>query len=220
MPEIIDESIIKFLQSKRKGKVNAIIPKIGEKKELLELVLKNIEIQFFGEIEKLTELQKQLNLEEMPQVIECFDVSHLGGTNNVASMVQFRNAKADKSNYRRFKLKSFSGVDDFLGIKEVVKRRYTKLTKEKQNLPNLIVIDGGAGQLSYALKELKKLHLKIPIIALAKREEEIYIPGKSKPLKLSKKNKALLLLIQIRNEAHRFAIKYNRLLRKKSLLKK
>jgi len=220
LPREIDESIAKFLEKISNQKVIISMPQKGEKKELLELVKKNIEIQFFREKEKLEDLQKKINLEEIPEVIECFDVSHLSGTSSVASMVQFRGAIPDKSNYRRFKLKTIEGIDDFAAMAEVVRRRYYKLVQEKSQLPNLIVIDGGIGQLSYAIKELEKLDVKVPIISLAKKQEEIYIPGKSKPIKLDKKSKGLLLLIAIRDEAHRFAIKYNRLLRSKKLVEK
>jgi excinuclease ABC subunit C len=220
LPEAIDESIIKFLEKIGGKKIVVIVPQKGEKKELLDLVLKNIKIHFFGDIERLKDLQNRLNLEEIPEVIECFDISHLSGTSSVGSMVQFRNAKPDKSNYRRFKIKTVDGIDDFKAVAEVVRRRYYRLVLEKSQLPNLIVIDGGIGQLNYAMKSLKELGIKVPIISIAKREEEIYVPNKAKPIKLDKKNKGLLLLIAIRDEAHRFAIKYNRLLRGKSMLEK
>lgn len=213
----VEGSVGEFLKKLRGKKVILNVAKKGEKKNLLELVKKNIEIQQFGEVEKLEKLRDSLNLQEIPYVIECFDVSHLSGTASVASMIQFRNAKPDKQNYRRFKLKTIEGIDDFAAIAEVVRRRYFRLVANKEPLPNLIVIDGGAGQLHYAMEELEKLGVKVPIVALAKREEEIYIPGRKTPLKLNKKNKGLLLLIAIRDEAHRFAIKYNRLLRSKGL---
>jgi len=214
----LDSSIKEFLELNRKSKINLVVPKQGEKKELLDLAKKNLEITFFSNLEKLEELKSKLNLQETPLVIECFDISHLSGTQTVASMVQFRNGLADKSNYRRFKL-ALEGNDDFASIYEVVKRRYSKLVKEGISFPNLIVIDGGSGQLHYAIKALEELNLKIPIISLAKEFEEVYIPGKETPIQLGEKNKARLLLQQIRDEAHRFAINYNRLLRKKSLFK-
>ncbi len=158
-------------------------------------------------------------MQELPVVIECFDISHISGTSTVASMVQFRNGLPDKSNYRRYKIQSVTGVDDFMSIAEVVSRRYTRLKSENSELPDLILIDGGIGQLNAATAEIKKLSVKIPTISLAKRLEEIYVPGADEPLVLSHKTKALQLLQQIRDEAHRFAITYNRLLRKKELLK-
>lgn len=204
--------------SQRGGsKVKVEVPKQGDKKELLDLVKKNIELSFFGEAEKLLELKKVLKLNEVPQVIECFDISHLSGTSTVASMVQFRNAKPDKNNYRRFKIRTVDYIDDFDSMREVVRRRYKRLMEEKAEMPNLIVIDGGLGQLSVALDEITKLGVNVPIISLAKQFEEIYRPGIQSPLRLSKKSKALHLLQQIRDEAHRFAITYNRLLRKKKL---
>lgn len=216
LPEKIGEDIAGFLRKKRKKRLEVVIPKKGELKELLELVKKNIEISFFGDSKKTLLLQKELNLQEMPNVIECFDISHLSGTSMVASMVQFRNAKASKSNYRKFKIKTVDGVDDFAAMGEVVYRRYYGIKKRKEEYPNLILIDGGEIQLEFALRELKKLELNIPIISLAKREEEIYLPN-GKIIRLGSKNKARLLLQEIRDEAHRFAITYNRLLRKKKL---
>lgn len=131
-------------------------------------------------------------LDKPPEIIECFDISHLSGTSTVASMVQFRNGKPDKKNYRRFKIKTVSGIDDFKSISEVVFRRYSKLIEENLELPDLIVIDGGKGQLSSAFSELRKLKLKIPIISIAKREEEIYAPGIENPLPIKKNEKASL----------------------------
>ncbi|MDD4651517.1 MAG: excinuclease ABC subunit C, partial [Methanothrix sp.] len=152
-----------------------------------------------------------------PQVIECFDISHLAGTFSVGSMVQFRGGRPDKSNYRRFKIKSVQGIDDFASIAEVVRRRYSRLQEEMQEMPDLILIDGGKGQLSSALAVLRELRLKIPIISLAKGEEEIYAPGLDGPLAIKKNEKASLFVQEIRDEAHRFAIAYNRLLRKKAI---
>ena len=194
------------------------VPQRGDKKKLLELVMKNIEITFFGDIEKLKDLKSKLKMQEMPVVIECFDISHISGVHTVASMVQFRNALPDKSNYRRYRIKTVEGVDDFSSIAEVVKRRYTRLVNEGAELPDLILIDGGIGQLNAATAELKQLKVRIPTISIAKRFEEIYVPGADEPLVLSRKSKALQLLQRVRDEAHRFAITYSRLLRKKELL--
>lgn len=217
LPHDIDESLNDFLNQKRKGKVNITIPQAGDKKILLDLVLKNIEIIFFSDIEKLAALKNELNLEDTPSVIECFDISHLSGTAQVGSMVQFRNAIPDKSNYRRFKIKTVDQIDDFAAIKEIVFRRYYRIKKENSTPPNLIIIDGGKGQLNSAIQALNELGLKIPIISIAKEFEEIYLPEISEPLRLDKKNHALQLVQKIRDEAHRFAISYNRLLRKKRL---
>lgn len=213
----IDSELKSFLELKRKSKINFVVPKIGEKKNLLDLVMKNIEIHFFGQIKKLEDLKKKLRMQEIPKVIECFDISHLSGTSTVASMVQFRNGIPDKNNYRRFKIKTVDGIDDFASMAEVMRRRYTRLKNENLEMPDLIVVDGGKGQLSASVEILRELELKIAIISLAKREEEVFVPGFFKPLPIAKKTSASLLLQQIRDEAHRFAISYNRLLRKKKL---
>lgn len=212
----LEDSLKKFLEIKRKEKVKITVPKSGLKKELMELVLKNLEISYFGSLRKVEELQEKIDLKEKPEVIECFDISHLSGTSIVGSMVQFRNGIPDKSNYRRFRVKTIHEIDDFRAIAEIVRRRYKKLKEEGKEFPNLIVIDGGRGQLNFAMEELKKLKLKIPIISIAKQFEEIYLPGRENPLVLNRKGTALKFVQEIRDEAHRFAISYQRLLRKKS----
>ena len=216
-PEPFDDSLEEFLAHLKGKKVRVTVPKQGEKKELLLLAQKNLEISVFGDRAKLVALQEALHLPKKPEVIECFDISHLAGSFAVGSMVQFRSGKPDKSNYRRFKIRDVQGGDDFASIAEVVRRRYSRLKEENKELPDLIVIDGGAGQLSSALKELREMRVKVPIISLAKREEEIYVPGLEGPLDIKKNEKASLYLQEIRDEAHRFAIAYNRLLRKKAL---
>ena len=218
VPQAISETVVSYLKMKSGKAFHVIVPQRGEKKQLLALVLKNIELTFFGDMEKLKDLKNKLKMQELPEVIECFDISHISGTAMVASMVQFRNALPDKNDYRRYKIKTVAGIDDFMAIGEVVRRRYTRLKNENSDLPDLILIDGGIGQLNAATAEIKKLHLRIPTISIAKRFEEIYVPGAEEPLVLSRKSKALHLLQQVRDEAHRFAITYNRLLRKKDLL--
>jgi len=214
IPCSMDSSVKDFLSYKKGKKVTLTVPGSGEKKHLLDLVKKNCEISFFGDMIKVEELQKKLHLQDLPSVIECFDISHLSGTFTVGAMVQFRNGKADKSNYRRFKIKSPDSIlDDFSSIAEVVRRRYTRLKEEALPLPDLIIIDGGKGQLSAALEELNKLSVKIPVISIAKKFEEIYFPGLLKPLRLAGTEKALLFIQEIIDEAHRFAITYNRKLR-------
>ena len=217
IPKKTDPAIKGFLEEKRGTKVDINIPKQGRAKELLDLAKKNIKLTFFGNLEKLEALQKELKLKEAPRVIECFDISHISGTSTVGSMVQFRNGIPDKSNYRRFKIRTVKGVDDFKAIAEVVSRRYKRLREENERMPDLIVIDGGKGQLKSATEELKKLGLKIPIVSIAKREEEIYVPGLSIPLNMKKESTASRFIQEIRDEAHRFAIKYNRLLRSKKI---
>lgn len=218
LPEKPDESLTGYLKEVKNGSVRTIMPKIGEKKALLDLVKKNIELTYFGDIKTLESLKEKLNLAEIPVVIECFDISHISGSFTTASMVQFRNGLPDKSNYRRFRIKYTEGIDDVKSIGEVVTRRYSRLLKEESVLPDLILIDGGAGQLNVALSSLKELNLNIPVVSIAKREEELYIPGEDKPLKLAKSEPSLQLIQRIRDEAHRFAITYNRLLRKKDLI--
>lgn len=219
IPQTISNSLFHFLSDKKNYKVKITIPVKGEKHQLLLLVLKNIEIMFFSDLDKVKTLKERIHLQENPAVIECFDISHLSGTNMVGSMVQFRNGKPDKNNYRRFKIRSVTETDDTRALAEIVKRRYTRLKNEYIEMPNLIIIDGGRAQLNFALAELEKLNIKIPIISIAKHFEEIYIPGYMTPIRLSKKDKALRFIQEIRNEAHRFAIKYNRLLRKKEMIK-
>jgi excinuclease ABC subunit C len=218
LPESLEESFADFLSHVKGTKVKITVPKQGDKKELLDLALKNVEIGFFGDRKKLEALQSNLSLPKLPNVIECFDISHLSGTAVVGSMVQFRGGRPDKHNYRRFKIESVEGIDDFASIAEVVRRRYTRLLEDKHDMPDLIVIDGGKGQLSSAFQELRKLKLRIPIISIAKREEEIFIPGLKSPLPIKKDEKASLFVQEIRDEAHRFAITYNRLLRHKALI--
>lgn len=218
LPEPLDESLVDFLAHVKGKKVKVTVPKQGEKKELLDLAGKNVEIGFFGDRKKLEALQQKLSLPKAPNVIECFDISHLAGTSTVGSMVQFRGGRPDKHNYRRFKIQSVEGIDDFASIAEVVHRRYSRLLEDRHELPDLIIIDGGKGQLSAAFQELRKLRVRVPIISIAKREEEIYVPGLKAPLPIKKDEKASLFVQEIRDEAHRFAIAYNRLLRQKALI--
>jgi excinuclease ABC subunit C len=217
MAEALDEPIIEFLSHVKGKRVRVTVPRQGEKKSLLELARKNLEIGFFGDRRKLEALQEELHLPKSPEVIECFDISHLAGTSTVGSMVQFRGGRPDKSNYRRFKIKGVEGIDDLASIAEVVRRRYARIMEEGQELPDLVVIDGGSGQLDAAMQELRRLRVRLPVISIAKSEEEIYIPGLEKPLPIKSDEKASLFIQEIRDEAHRFAIAYNRLLRQKAL---
>lgn len=212
-----EASLADYLTHIKGKRVRITIPRQGPKKQLLELARKNVEMGFFGDRRKVDALGEALHLPRRPEVIECFDISHLAGTFSVGSMVQFRGGRPDKSQYRRFKIKGVQGIDDFASIAETVRRRYSRLKEEKQEMPDLIVIDGGKGQLSSALEELNRLRLKIPIVSLAKGEEEIYAPGRQEPLPVRSNGKASLFLQEIRDEAHRFAIAYNRLLRKKAI---
>lgn len=216
-----EQDLIESYLTKVKGKrVKIEIPYKGSKKKLLDLVYHNVLMATELEDQALINLRDHLNLSGIPEVIECFDISNLRDEYIVASMVQFRGAQPDKSNYRKFKIKTVPGQDDFASMREVVRRRYTRLLKEKLPLPNLIVIDGGKGQLGAAWGVLQELGVQVPVIGLAKKEEEIYLVETEKPLKISQKEAGLKLLINIRNEAHRFAITYHRLLRKKGFTKK
>ncbi len=213
----LDEPIVEFFAHLKGKKVKVTVPKMGEKKDLLDLAKKNVEIGFFGDRKKVLALQEALKLPKFPNVIECFDISHLAGTSMVGSMVQFRGGRPDKSNYRRFRIKAVEGIDDLASIAEIVRRRYSRLKDEGKELPDLIIIDGGAGQLSAAFRELRSLRVKVPVISIAKREEEIYVPGLDKPRSIKRDEAASLFVQEIRDEAHRFAIRYNRLLRQKAL---
>ena len=155
-----------------------------------------------------------------PRKIEAFDISHLGGTNTVASMVCFVDGKPRKSLYRKFKVKTVDGIDDFASMREIVQRRYKRVKKEGISLPDLILIDGGKGQLSMAVSALRELGLDyLPIIGLAKRLEEVFIPGSSDAQSIHKQSPGLILLRRIRDEAHRFAITFQKQQRTKTISK-
>jgi excinuclease ABC subunit C len=218
LPEHLPASLTSFLSAQRKTKIILTVPQRGSKKQLLDLVKKNIDLAFFGDISKLEELKKRLQLQELPTVMECIDISHLSGSAMVGSLVQFRNAKPDKNNYRRFRIRTIEGIDDTAAIAEVVRRRYSRLLAEETELPHLLVIDGGRGQLNAALTELRKLQVSIPVVSLAKRDEEIYLPGMGTPLRLPKSDRALQVLQAIRDEAHRFAHAYQRVVHRKEVL--
>lgn len=201
------------------------IPKLGDKKSLVDLSLRNAKFfrqDRFKQMKVvdpdrhtkriLSQMKEDLHLSEDPVHIECFDNSNLQGTNPASACVVFKNAKPSKADYRKFTIKSVEGPNDFASMEEVVFRRYRRLIQEREPLPQLIVIDGGKGQLSSALKSLEVLGLrgKIAIIGIAKRLEEIYFPGDSLPLYLDKKSETLKIIQQLRNEAHRFSLKHHR----------
>ncbi len=211
--------------------VENVLPKIGDKKKLVDLSLKNAldlqrerlllrEGKKSRQKEVLTILQKDLQLPHLPSVIECFDNSNFQGTTPVASMVRFVDGKPDKKGYRHYNIKTVEGANDFASMKEVVSRRYRRLIDEQVPLPDLIIVDGGKGQLSSACEALKELQIygKIPIAGIAKKLEEIYYPEDPFPLLISKKSPGLLLIQQIRDEAHRFAITFHRQKRNKGTL--
>ena len=222
LPTVIEdkELLEQFLSLKKGRKVKIIIPKKGDKIKTLNLVKDNILYSPNFENKGLVRLKEVLNLINLPQRIECFDISTLGGENTTASMVSFKFGVPDKTNYRKFKIKTVvNKTDDYKSMKEVVFRRYRDLILNKKEFPDLIVIDGGKGQLSVAFSVLQDLGLNIPIIGLAKKFEEIYIISSQKPIKLKSTDQGLKLLQRIRDEAHRFAVKYHKVLRKKAFEK-
>ena len=220
LPHEVDAALCEYLSQRKGSVVRITAPKIGDKKRLIELVNKNIEHAVLGDELKGNDLQAALGLPNPPVVIECFDISHLSGTSMVGSMVQFRSGRPDKNQYRRFRIRTIEGIDDVASIGEIVKRRYQRLADEGAAMPDLVIIDGGKGQLSAALDALRCLSVDIPVIAIAKREEDVYVPGEVLPRRLDRKGIALRYLQEIRNEAHRFAIAYHRLLRGKRMVGK
>ncbi|MFC6996313.1 excinuclease ABC subunit UvrC [Rufibacter roseus] len=203
------------------------VPQIGDKRKLLNLSLKNAlylrkekesmqdKSKDSNEVRILETMKRDLRLTELPKHIECFDNSNFQGDNPVASMVCFRNAKPSKKDYRHFHIKTVVGPDDFASMYEVVTRRYKRLLEEGASLPQLVIIDGGKGQLGMAVKALKDLGIygQIAIVGIAKRLEEIFYPGDTLPLYIDKKSESLKLIQRLRNEAHRFAITFHRSLR-------
>jgi excinuclease ABC subunit C len=166
----------------------------------------------------LAGLRKVLGLEKTPRTIEGVDIAHLGGNDTVASLVHFIDGLPFKPGYRRFRIRTVQGVDDFASIREVVTRRFRRLAREEEVFPDVLLIDGGKGQLNAALEAFRFLGLQPPVLlSLAKREEEIYRPGEEEPLRLSRHSAALRLLQYVRDEAHRFAQHYHHILRRKKL---
>jgi excinuclease ABC subunit C len=220
-----------WLQQKRQDRVTLTIPQRGEKSQLLKMCLNNARLLLQElKLQKLKSadyvagsvkaLQNDLKMTNPPKRIEAFDISNIQGTDPVASMVCFVNGKALKSDYRRFRIQTKSTPDDFAMMREAVGRRYTRLLKEKSPLPDLILIDGGKGQLSAALEALGQIDIKEqPVIALAKRLDEVFVPGIPDPQNIRRDSSGLKLLQRIRDEAHRFAVTYHRKLRKKRTLK-
>ncbi|MCK5777102.1 MAG: excinuclease ABC subunit C, partial [Bacteroidales bacterium] len=214
--------------------VTITVPKIGDKKHLLDLSERNAK---YYKIEKhkkkdlidperhskriLAKMQKDLRMIEQPKQIECFDNSNFQGSYPVAAMVMFKNAKPYKKGYRHYNIKTVVGADDFASMAEVVYRRYKRLLDEKAELPQLIIVDGGKGQLNAAVESLDTLNLrgKITIIGVAKKLEEIYFPGDSLPLYIDKKSETLKIIQHLRDEAHRFGITHHRNKRDKGTLK-
>ncbi len=254
LPQDIDEMMIirDWLKSKRGADVALKVPRRGKQKELLQMAsdnatetLNHLRAQWASDeskqTEALTELQQALDLPEAPVRIECYDISTLQGTNTVGSMVVFAKGAPRKSDYRRFKIKSVQGQDDFASMQEMLRRRFARMKdggydapeqvgKRKPQtagesswaiIPSLVIIDGGKGQLNAALAVLDEFELRdaIPIVGLAKREEELFLPGQPVPVLLPRKSQGLFLVQRIRDEAHRFGVTYHRNLRGKSAIR-
>jgi excinuclease ABC subunit C len=216
----------KWLHGKRGGRVKLVQPKIGSKAQLLSLGEKNAQLLLDElKLQKLkredytpasvSELQKHLGLAQLPRHIEGFDISNISGTDAVGSMVVFENGMPKKSAYRRFKIQTVTGPDDFAMMREVVMRRYRRVQQEKLDFPDLILIDGGKGQLNAAVSALQELHLPDqPIAGLAKKFEEVFLPGMRDHQMIPKTSAGLALLQRVRDESHRFALAYHKTLRK------
>jgi len=228
------EIILPFKPDILIDKVKYTIPKAGEKQKLLELAERNAIYYKLEQKKKrmdhspqvrtgknLEKLKNDLHMPDLPIHIECFDNSNIMGTNPVAACVVFRNARPSKKEYRHFNIKTVTGPDDFTSMEEIVYRRYRRMTEENQKLPQLVIIDGGKGQLSSAMKSIDKLGLreKITIIGIAKKLEEIYFPGDSIPIYLDKNSISLKIIQQLRNEAHRFGINFHRDKRSSEMIK-
>jgi excinuclease ABC subunit C len=218
--EVEDRSIVE--ESLERTKIH--VPLRGPRRDLIELAQQNArhlleEARLTGTGEAteeragdpVYELQRQLGLQKVPRAFVCFDISHAQGTDTVASCVWFQNGRPHRAEYRKFKVQSVEGIDDFASMKEVVGRYFRRRMEEERPLPDLVLIDGGKGQLNAAADELRELGLQaLPIVSLAKREEEVFLLGRSEPLRLSRRSPALRMLQQARDEAHRFAITFQR----------
>ena len=228
------KTIISQYNLSKQLNVKFVVPKTGDNKKLLELSLKNCKIFKLERLKQIqildperhknrimNQMKVDLKLDNEPNHIECFDISNIQGTNTVAACVVFIDGKPMKKMYRKFIIKTVSGPNDYKSMEEVIYRRYSRMLNEKLDLPKLIVIDGGKGQLSSAVKSLKelKLYTTIPIIGIAKRLEELYYPNDSIPLYLNKKSETLKVIQNLRNEAHRFSLTFHKSKRSKDSLK-
>lgn len=217
LPE--NKKLLESLLSEQAGfAVKIILPTKGKKKDIVNLIMKNINlVHSKGGDPGLVELKDILNLPTIPNVIECFDISNHGGDFAVGSMAQFVGGKPNKSGYRKFKIKTVEGRDDYAMIGEVIKRRYYRLAEEDSDMPDLIVIDGGKGQLNAAVKSLTALGIKLPCISLAKENEEVFVPKRKTPIVISKIKPSLQILQHARDETHRFGVAYNRTIRRNKI---
>jgi excinuclease ABC subunit C len=231
--QLLSKEIIVPFQVEVGENIKVTVPQLGDKKQILDLSIRNAKFYRIEQLKQLqivdpdrhanrimAQMQKDLRLPVEPRHIECFDNSNIQGTNPVAACVVFKDGKASKKDYRHFNIKTVEGPDDFASMTEVVYRRYKRLLDENEPLPQLIIIDGGKGQLSSALKSIDELGLrgKITVIGIAKRLEELFYPGDSIPLYLDKKSETLKVIQQLRNEAHRFGITFHRDKRSKAAL--
>jgi excinuclease ABC subunit C len=231
--QLLSKEIIVPFEINLGENIKTTVPQLGDKKQILDLSIRNAKFYRIEQLKQLqivdpdrhtnrimAQMQKDLRLPTEPRHIECFDNSNIQGTNPVAACVVFKDGKASKKDYRHFNVKTVEGPDDFASMTEIVYRRYKRLLDEKEPLPQLIIIDGGKGQLSAALKSIDALELrgKIAIIGIAKRLEELFYPGDSIPLYLDKKSETLKVIQQLRNEAHRFGITFHRDKRSKAAL--
>jgi excinuclease ABC subunit C len=231
--QLLSKEIIVPFEVEVGENIKVTVPQLGDKKQILDLSIRNAKFYRIEQLKQLqivdpdrhanrimAQMQKDLRLPVEPRHIECFDNSNIQGTNPVAACVVFKDGKASKKDYRHFNIKTVEGPDDFASMTEVVYRRYKRLLDENEPLPQLIIIDGGKGQLSSALKSIDELGLrgKITIIGIAKRLEELFYPGDSIPLYLDKKSETLKVIQQLRNEAHRFGITHHRDKRSKAAL--
>src|SRR3989338_6402870 len=217
LPE--NKILLESLLSEQAGfSVQIICPQRGKKMDIINLILKNISlIHSNGGNLGLIELKEILHLSTIPHIIECFDISNHGDDFAVGSMSRFVDGKPNKSGYRKFKIKTVSGRDDFAMISEIIKRRYLRLLEENSQLPDLILIDGGKGQLNAALKSLQSLGLHLDCISLAKENEEIFVPNQKNSIVISKDRPSLKILQYARDETHRFGVAYNQTIRKNQI---
>jgi len=213
------EKLSKMLSNKKTGKIEVIIPLKGKNKRLVDLATRNAEILLQKKREEfspLLEIKKILSLKNLPIRIEGFDISNTGGEESVGSLVVFENSQPKKEDYRKYKIKTVEGPNDVASLKEVIQRRYSKILEQKAVLPDLILVDGGKGQLHASRNALEELGLgNLPLVSLAKKEEIIFIPSKKEGLRLDRTSYALKLFQNIRNEAHRFAVSFHRQRREK-----
>lgn len=203
------KALQEYFSTLRGAQINLMIPKEGDEFDLIKLAEKNIEANLDENL-TLIDLQTALNLPSLPRIIECFDISNLGKEYIVSGMVRFKDGNPDKSNYRRFKIKTVTRQDDLASIKEALTRRYRRLVNEESKLPDLILVDGGVGQVTAGEAALKSLGLQIPLIGLAKKNEEIFLPNVLNPRRFDKNSRMMLLLRRIRDTAHNFSISYSR----------